>query len=166
MESIPDCGRGSAHHGRACDAQDEKADGGDEVIAFGAVEVEWTDRLCDLVRQLNTRIGFSALKNAIESKRFRVLEVYLNNCSLGFIIFRLDLLADDTRRFVVLHTLSQEKGRTPLRMISSVLLVELARRYACDSIGCYADRAGWEGILKKSGFEYVESVFVKEVTRG
>lgn len=139
-------------------AQAEK----NQTIVFGATEVGWNERIERFVHEMNIAIGAQALKEAVISNRFKALEIYINETSIGFLIFRIDTLADGERQFTVMHTLSDVKGKTPLVMIASVLLNDLAKKFACKKICCFSDRAGWDGVLKKAGFAYRESIFEKE----
>ncbi len=151
------CGSGNRVPGSGCaDAEKEK-------IVFGAIEAEWSDRVQVLAEEMNPLIGVDQIRNAVQDARFGLLEVFLNEASIGFLIFRIDTQIDGSRRFVTLHTLSEVKGMTPLKMIASVLLNDLAKRYACSSIGCFSDRRAWDGVLTKSGFEQRETLFVKQV---
>lgn len=136
-----------------------------EIIAFGACEVAWSERIDNFFEILHPTIGAEWIKNAVESNRFKALEVYLNKQSIGFLIVRIDTLADGSRQFVVLHTLSEVKGKTPLVMIASVLLESLAKKYACTSICCFSDRKAWDGVLNRAGFNYRESIFEKKVEK-
>lgn len=149
-------GRGTLNDGRA---QAEP----NQTIVFGATEVLWNERIEKFVREMNSALGVDAIRNAVEDKKFNALEVYINEGSIGFLITRIDTLADGSRQFTVLHTLSDVKGRTPLVMIASILLNDLAKKYACKKICCFSDRLGWDGVLKKAGYKYRESIFDKEV---
>lgn len=134
-----------------------------EAVAFSAVEASWCSRLENLVREMNPSIGVEAIKNAVELNKFKAFEVFINESSIGYLIARIDTLADGSREFVSLHSLSEVKGRTPLVMITSILLEVLAKKFACTSICCFSDRLGWDGVLKRAGFDYVESIHKKKV---
>lgn len=158
MESFNRSNGRSSNHGHCAESEENK-----EAVAFGAVEASWSSRLENLVREMNPSIGVEAIKNAVESNKFKAFEVFINESSIGFLIARIDTLADGSRQFVSLHSLSEVKGRTPLVMISSVLFEGLAKKYACTSICCFSDRPGWDGVLKRAGYEYRESIFIKKV---
>lgn len=136
-----------------------------ETIAFGCVEVSWNQRIENFFTELHPSVGVEAVRSAVEANKFKALEVFINEGSIGFLITRIDTLADGSRQFVVLHTLSEVKGKTPLVMIASVLLNDLAKKYACTSICCFSDRKAWDGVLTKAGFTYRESIFEKDVEK-
>jgi hypothetical protein len=151
----------SGSNDRADLIQKEKS----ESIVFGAGEVPWCDRIENYLIQVNPTIGVESVKSAVQANRFKALEVFINDASIGFVIARIDTLVNGSRQFVVMHTLSDIKGRTPLVMIASVLLEQLAKKYVCDSVCCFSDRLGWDGVLKRAGYKYKESIFIKEVNQ-
>jgi len=134
-----------------------------ETIAFGGVLVGWSERLEALVERMQPRIGLEAIKNAVETNKFHAYEVYINKDSIGFLITRIDTLLDGTRQFVVVHTLSDVKGKTPLYGVAAVLVNALAKKNACTRICCFADRPAWDGVLSKAGYMFRESIYEKEV---
>ena len=124
---------------------------------------EWNDRLKKLVTELDRVVGMEAIKTHIVSGAISAYEVFFEKNSIGFFLTRGETLWNGAKELVILHALSEVKGKTPLSSLLSVFLPKLAADQGFESIRIHSERRGLDAVLEETGFKFQESVFTKRV---
>lgn len=124
----------------------------------------WNDRLEALVTSLNPEIGVEAVKNQVEKNHFMPFEVFVDEVSIGFFVIRIDVTYDGKKELVHLFSLSEVKGRTPIHHVMGSLVMNIARDLGCQRVRVHSEIRKIDSFLEREGFEFRESVFVKEVS--
>ena len=128
-----------------------------------SVQVPWNVRLEKLLEDMNPLIGVPILKKAVDEEKIAAFEVIADEVSIGFILVRIESLFNGDIELVVMHALSEIKGRSPLSHIVSVMLPDVAKHYGAKSIRIHSDMRKMDDFLEREGFRFMESIFVKKV---
>lgn len=123
----------------------------------------WCERLEKLVTDLDPEVGLEAIKKNVEAGNLTAFEVFVEEISIGFFIARIEVLYNNRRELVLIHAVSEVKGKTPLAHIFGTLLPELARKHEISTIRIHSEQRKLDDFLERQGFEFAESVFVKRI---
>lgn len=126
-------------------------------------QVEWNERVQLLVEKLDPLIGAYALMELVKSGTCFVHEVFVNHQSIGFYIGRVDVLANSERDLVIMHAMSDRKGHKPLIHVLSIIFPAVADQLRCNRVRIHSDQRKIDSLLESAGYEYFETVFMKEV---
>jgi hypothetical protein len=125
--------------------------------------VPWNERIEKLVIELDPIVGVEALKLNVGNGTITAYEVFFDENSIGFFLARGETLWNGAKELVILHAVSEVKGRTPLSSLLSVFLPRLAKDQGYASIRIHSERRGLDAVLEETGFKFQETVFVKKV---
>lgn len=128
-----------------------------------AVKSGWTDRVGRLLDECRPMFGVEALKEKIEAGEVTAFETFVDELSVGFFLVRVDVLIDGRYELVLLHAVSEYKGKTPIAHILGVLLPNIAKEYGIKKVRVHSQMRKLDDFLERGGFQFQESVFVKEV---
>jgi len=128
-----------------------------------AVKAQWTDRVGVLLDECKPLCGVDALKEKIQSGAVTVFETFIDEFSIGFFLVRVDVLIDGRYELVLLHAVSEVKGKTPIAHVLGVLLPGIAKEYGIKKVRVHSAMRKLDDFLEREGFAFQESVFVKDV---
>lgn len=126
-------------------------------------ETDWNERIEKLLTALDPWLGVETTKRLIEEKRIVAHEVILNGYSVGFYIFRVDILENDSKELVIMHAISDVKGPKPLIHILNNIFSGVGQQLNCNRVRIHSETRKMDDLLEAGGYRFMESVFVKDI---
>lgn len=123
----------------------------------------WCERLEKLMTSLELEVGLDALKKQVEEGNITAFEVFVDEISIGFFMVRIETLYNQARQLVLLHAVSEVKGKTPIAHITGALLPEIAKKCGVKTIRIHSTMRKLDDFLEHEGFKFSESVFIKRI---
>lgn len=109
---------------------------------------------------------FEPIKTAASEGRLTVLQVFVEKILIGYLVAREDVVFGGKRELAVIRALACVKGKNPIAHVLAHGLSRFAESHGFDSVRIHSDRRGMDAFLEEAGFEFQESVFVKELSHG
>lgn len=129
-----------------------------------AVPIKWGPTLERLVVKLNPFCGIVAIKKEIDDGTMQAWEVFAEHISLGCFLTRIDNRYDGDKDLALLFTVREDNVREPITGVMYRLLEEIAREGKIKYIRIHVPSPALARIVENAGFNFLESVFIKEVS--
>lgn len=131
------------------------------------IEKPWDDQASRLIKRLGESFHADALKKQVDEKRITLYEVVEGEgegrISLGIFFLRVDTLMTGRRELVVMHGISEVPAKTHLSSVLGPFFDEIARSNSIQSVRIHSSRKGLDPLLEASGYEFIETVFRKNL---
>lgn len=123
----------------------------------------WDDLAERLVKKLNPVVGVDVIRDSVNSKRVALYEVKADGFVLGIFLARVDILENGERQLVIMHAIAEYNVKQSLTSVLNPFFDEIARGHKIKSIRIHSERPGMDKVLKKNGYKFSESVFIKNL---
>lgn len=123
----------------------------------------WGKTLERLVLKLDPFCGVEAIHKEIDAGRIAAWMVRVDDVSVGCFITRIDQRYDGEKDLALLFTIAEEKAKTAISKVMYELLENIARDNGAKYIRIHVENPALARIVERSGFNFLESVFIKAV---
>jgi len=125
--------------------------------------IPWGPGIPELLTRLDTSMRVTTIQLGIENETFTLFEVVFEGKRLGILLTRLDVTFDGEKELVVMFAVSEFKTSFPFSSLLGPVYEEIARSHGAKRIRTHSSRRGVDRLLEQNGYEFIESVFIKEV---
>lgn len=123
----------------------------------------WDDQAARLLGGILSPAGVQARRAAVQANEIGLYEVQANEFSIGIFLVRLVHRMTGEKELVILHGAAEHAIKTPLTSILGPHFDYIARSCGAKYVRVHSQRRGLDAVLQEHGYEFMETVFVKEL---
>lgn len=132
------------------------------------LRVKWNVRLKDLMDELKPTVGTDAIRKAVENEQIGAFEVVVispegEKVFVGYFLTRVDVLWNGEQEMVVLHAVTEMKGKAPVEFCLASIFPAIAREKKIKTVRVHSQRKGLDVVMEKIGYQLEETVWRFEV---
>lgn len=117
-----------------------------------------------LLKKIDIDYNINILIEQIESDRWILYDVIINEITIGLFIVKLEKQIDDTTELVILFAVSALQQKIPFIVIAEPLITDIAKQSKCKFMRLHSDSIAMNKLIEKhTQYKIIEYIYRKPI---